>query len=207
MDEEKVVKEGLQEEVSRSPQELVHEEKEEISQEEKKEIPFNERELIDHMKKEIEELKDKYMRLYAEFENYKRMAAKEKEEIIKYSNEALINALIPSLDNLEMAIKHAEGSNSGVLEGVKLTLKEILRVLERAGLSQIDSYMKPFDPLYHEAMSMVEREDLEEMTVVEEFRKGYMYKDKVLRPSLVAVSKKPEKKEDSGNKEGNDSSV
>lgn len=207
MDEEKVVKEGLQEEVSRSPQELVHEEKEEISQEEKKEIPFNERELIDHMKKEIEELKDKYMRLYAEFENYKRMAAKEKEEIIKYSNEALINALIPSLDNLEMAIKHAEGSNSGVLEGVKLTLKEILRVLERAGLSQIDSYMKPFDPLYHEAMSMVEREDLEEMTVVEEFRKGYMYKDKVLRPSLVAVSKKPEKKEDSSNKEGNDSSV
>lgn len=201
MDEEKGVREDLEEGMSESPHEIIHEEKGEISAEEKKEIPFNERELIEHMKREMEDLKEKYIRLYAEFENYKRMAAKEKEEIIKYSNEALISDLIPSLDNLEMAIKHAEEANSGLLEGVKLTLKEILRVLERAGLSQIDSYMKPFDPLYHEAMSMVEREDLDEMTVVEEFRKGYMYKDKVLRPSLVAVSKKPEKKE------GSDSSI
>ncbi|MCX7794822.1 MAG: nucleotide exchange factor GrpE [Thermodesulfovibrionales bacterium] len=195
MDEERVSREEIQEGESVPSGEIAHEEKGEIPSEEKKGIPFNEEALINHMKKEIEELKDKYKRLYAEFENYKRMVAKEKEEIIKYSNEALINALIPSLDNLEMAVKHAEEVNSGLVEGVKLTLREILRVLEKAGLTQIDSYMKPFDPVYHEAMSMVEREDLDELTVVEEFRKGYIYKDKVLRPSLVAVSKKPDKKE------------
>jgi len=175
--------------------EIAHNGKEEIPQEEKREITFNEEALINSLKKELEDMKDKYMRLYAEFENYKRMAAREREEIIKYSNEALINNLIPSIDNLEMALKHAENTNSGLLDGVRLTLKEILRALEKAGLTPIDSYMKPFDPLYHEAMSMVEREDLDEMTVVEEYRKGYIYKDKVLRPSLVAVSKKPEKKE------------
>jgi len=175
--------------------EITHSGKEEIPHEEKEEITFNEEALINSLKKELEDIKDKYMRLYAEFENYKRMAAKEREEIIKYSNEALINNLIPSIDNLEMAIKHAEKTNSGLLDGVKLTLKEILRALEKFGLIPIDSYMKPFDPVYHEAMSMIEREDLDEMTVVEEYRKGYIYKDKVLRPSLVAVSKKPEKKE------------
>lgn len=195
MDNEKDLKENLQEEVSEAPQSLVHEEKQEITKEERQELTFNEEAFINSLKKEIEDLKDRYMRLYAEFENYKKMVAREKEDIIKYSNEALINSLIPSLDNLEMAIKHAEDTNSGLVEGVKLTLKEILKALERAGLSQIESYMKPFDPVYHEAMSIVERDDVDEMTVVEELRKGYMYKDKVLRPSLVAVSKKPEKKE------------
>jgi molecular chaperone GrpE len=179
--------------------ELSHEEKTELPHEEKGEVTFDSEAVINALKKEIEELKDKYMRLYAEFENYKRMAAKEREEIIKYSNEALINNLIPSIDNLEMALKHAESSNSGLVEGVRLTLKEILRSLEKVGLSPIDCYMKPFDPLYHEAMSMVEREDLDEMTVVEEYRRGYIYKDKVLRPALVAVSKKPEKKEEEQN--------
>ncbi len=205
MDNEKELKEGIEGESQAPHEELSFETKEEIPKEERPEIPFNEEALINNLKKELEELKDRYMRLYAEFENYKRMAAREKEEIIKYSNEALINALIPSLDNLEMALKHAEGANSGLVEGVRLTLKEILRALERAGLSQIEAYMKPFDPLYHEAMSMVEREDLDDMTVVEEFRKGYIYKDKVLRPSLVAVSRKPsqENQQESGSRENN----
>lgn len=198
MDNEKDLKEGLREDISETPQGIVHEEKQEIAKEERQELTFNEEAFINGLKKEIEDLKDRYMRLYAEFENYKKMVIREKEDIIKYSNEALINSLIPSLDNLEMAIKHAEDAYSGLVEGVRLTLKEILKALEKAGLSQIESYMKPFDPQYHEAMSMVERDDVDEMTVVEELRKGYMYKDKVLRPSLVAVSKKPEKKEITG---------
>ncbi len=195
MDNEKELKENHEEVLSEAPQNIVHEEKQEITKEEREELTFNEEAFINSLKREIQDLKDRYMRLYAEFENYKKMVAREKEDIIKYSNEALINSLIPSLDNLEMAIRHAEDANSGLVEGVKLTLKEILKALEKVGLSQIESYMKPFDPQYHEAMSMVERDDVDEMTVVEELRKGYMYKDKVLRPSLVAVSKKPEKKE------------
>lgn len=157
------------------------------------EIERGEGESIEFLKKEIEDLKEKYLRIYAEFENYKKMVTKEKEEILKYSNESLINAIIPSIDNLEMALKHVpEGINDGLVKGVEITLKEILRVFEKAGLTQIDSLNKPFDPQYHEAMSVVEREDIEPMTVVEEFRKGYIYRDKVLRPSLVAVSKRPE---------------
>lgn len=195
MDEEKTSMENLHKESPGASREIAPEAPIEIPSEEKKEIPFNEEAFINQLKREVEDLKDRYMRLYAEFENYKRMVAREKEEIIKYSNEALITALIPSIDNLEMALKHAEELNSGLVEGIKLTLREILRVLEKTGLSQIDSYMKPFDPVYHEAMSMVERDDIEEMTVVEELRKGYIYKDKVLRPALVAVSKKPVKTE------------
>lgn len=182
-------------ESSETPLGLTREEKGEIPVEEKQEIALDERAVIDALKRELSELKDKYTRLYAEFENYKKMVAKEREELIKYSNEAIIMSLIPSIDNLEMALKHAGEVNSGLVEGVRLTLKEILRSLEKSGLVPIEAHMKPFDPQYHEAMSMVERDDLEEMTVVEEFRKGYLYRDKVLRPSLVAVSKKPEKKE------------
>ncbi len=152
--------------------------------------------MIEFLKKENEELKERYLRIYAEFENYKKMVAREREEILRYSNESLISAIIPSIDNLEMALKHIpEGANDGLVKGVELTLKEMLRVLERTGLTQIDSLNKTFDPRYHEAMSMVERNDVEPMTVVEEFRKGYMYRDKVLRPSLVAVSKRPENTE------------
>lgn len=177
--------------------EITHEETLKISGEGKEGLTFDHEAFIENLKKELEVLKDKYMRLYAEFENYKKMVAREREELIKYSNEALISSLIPSIDNLEMALKHAGDVNSGLVEGVRITLKEILKALEKAGLIPIEALMKPFDPQYHEAMSMVEREDVEEMTVVEEFRKGYIYKDKVLRPSLVAVSKKPERREDS----------
>ncbi len=168
--------------------------KEETS--ERVELEADKDKMIEFLRKENEELKERYLRIYAEFENYKKMVAREREEILRYSNESLINAIIPSIDNLEMALKHIpEGANDGLVKGVELTLKEILRVLERAGLTQIDSLNKTFDPRYHEAMSMVERDDVEPMTVVEEFRKGYMYRDKVLRPSLVAVSKRPENTE------------
>lgn len=141
---------------------------------------------------ELQEMNDKYLRLYAEFENYKKRVNKDKEELIKYGNENLIINLLPILDNLEMALKHARDDlSSGLVQGVEITLKEMKRTLEKFGLTVIEAEGKPFDPSVHDAMTQVEREDLNENIVVEEFRKGYMLKDKVLRPSLVAVSKKP----------------
>jgi len=153
------------------------------------ETPSDEKE---RLAAELQELNDKYVRLYAEFENYRKRINKDKEELVKYGNESLIYELLPVIDNLELALKHASNNISeGLVQGVEITLKELQKTLEKFGLSTIDATGKPFDPSIHHAMTQVEREDMEENIVVEEFRKGYMLRDKVLRPSLVAVSKKP----------------
>jgi molecular chaperone GrpE len=142
---------------------------------------------------ELQELKDRYLRLYAEFENYKKKTIKEKEELLKYANESLVYDLLPALDNFEMALRHtaeggAEKTMKALEQGVENTYRELCRILEKAGLKAVEAQGKPFDPAYHHAMTQVAREDLDENIVAEEFRKGYLYKDKVLRPSLVSVS-------------------
>jgi molecular chaperone GrpE len=147
---------------------------------------------------ELAELNDKYLRLYAEFENYKKRVARDKEGLVKYANESLLYDMLPSLDNLEIALQHAEGGDSGLVEGVKNTLRELYRNLEKFGLTHIEAEGRAFDPEYHHAMSQVERDDVEEKTVVEEFRKGFMYRDKVLRASLVSVSRRPSISEGGG---------
>ena len=141
-----------------------------------------------------EEINNKYLRLYAEFDNYKKRVNRDKEELIKYGNESLLNALLPAIDNLELALKHAAcDPKSGVVQGVEITLKELQRTLEKFGLAKIEARGKQFDPTVHHAMVQVERGDMEEKMVAEELRPGYFYYDKVLRPSLVAVSAKPKK--------------
>jgi len=143
----------------------------------------------------IEELNNKYMRLYAEFDNYKKRVNKDKEELVKYGNESLIYELLPVIDSLELALKHAqEESQAGIVQGVEMTLKELQRTLEKFGVSRIEAAGKKFDPSIHHAMTQTEREDIEEKMVAEELRTGYLYRDKVLRPSLVSVSVKPQKK-------------
>lgn len=140
----------------------------------------------------LAELNDKYLRLYAEFDNYKKRVQREKEDLIKYSNEDILYHLLPVMDNLEMALKHsADNMSEGLVKGVEITLREFQRVTEKFGLVPIPAAGKPFDPSVHHAMSQVERTDMEDKTVAEEFRKGYTFCGKVLRPSLVAVSKRP----------------
>ncbi len=151
-------------------------------------------ETVELIQTELENTKNKYLRLYAEFDNYKKKIQKDKEELIKYANESMLYELLPVIDNLEMALKHAcegglEASNC-LAQGVENTLREMNRTLEKFGVAAIEALNKHFDPAYHHAMSQVTRSDVESNTVVEEFRKGYLYKEKVLRPSLVAVSKK-----------------
>lgn len=144
---------------------------------------------------ELAELNDKHLRLYAEFENYKKRVNKEREELVKYGNESLLYELLPVIDNLEMALKHsADNTSEGLVKGVEITLREFQRTVEKFGLMPIPATGKPFDPAVHHAMSQVERPDTEEGTVVDELRKGYIYKERVLRPSMVTVSKKAETK-------------
>ncbi len=143
-------------------------------------------------KSESEKLNNKYLRLYAEFDNYKKRVNKDKEELVKYGNESLIYELLLIIDSLELALKHAAKETlTGVVQGVEMTLKELLRTLEKFGLAKIDAAGKKFDPSLHHAMTQVVREDIEEKMIAEELRTGYLYRDKVLRPSLVAVSIKP----------------
>ncbi len=143
-----------------------------------------------------DELNSKYLRLYADFENYRKRVNKDKEDLIRYGNESLLYELLPAIDNLELALKHASGEvNSGLVQGVEVTLKELQRTLEKFGLARIDAAGKPFDPTVHHAMSQVERDDMDEKLIAEEFRAGYKYRDKVLRPSLVAVSVKSQKQQ------------
>ena len=141
-----------------------------------------------------DELNAKYLRLYADFENYRKRVNKDKEELVRYGNESLLYELLPAIDNLELALKHSSGDiNSGLVQGVEVTLKELQRTLEKFGLVRIEAAGKAFDPVVHHAMSQVERDDLDEKMIAEEYRAGYRYREKVIRPSLVSVSIKPQK--------------
>jgi molecular chaperone GrpE len=157
---------------------------------------------IEELKKKLEEkekeAKDSYDRLLrtaADLENYKKRAAKDKEEWTKFANEDLMKAILPFIDNLERAVDHAEKvMDTGVMiEGVRLTLRQILQTLNRFGLAPFESVGKPFDPAMHEAMLVVESAQHEPNRVVEEFQKGYLLNDRLLRPATVSVSKRPEK--------------
>ncbi|MDI1471722.1 MAG: nucleotide exchange factor GrpE [Thermodesulfovibrio sp.] len=154
------------------------------------------RDVAETLQQELSEQKEKYLRLYAEFENYKKMVQKEKEELINYANEKLIKDLLPIIDNFELAIKHAGSDESSkwiesMKTGVTNTLKEFLRILEKYGVKPIETVGQIFNPEIHHAVSTVETDEQEENIILEELRKGYFYKNKLLREPLVAVSKKP----------------
>jgi molecular chaperone GrpE len=175
-------------------EEEIHQHLDEERQEKDKEIEELKKKL-EEKDKEIKEHHDRLLRLAADFENYKKRAAREKEDWTKFANEDLIRVILPFIDNLERAVNHAQKvADTGVLiEGVRLTLQQILQSLNKFGLSSFQSVGKPFDPNVHEAMLVVESDQHEPNQVVEEFQKGYLLNDRLLRPATVSVSKPPEK--------------
>jgi molecular chaperone GrpE len=150
---------------------------------------------FEEKEKEAKEHYDRFLRVAADFDNYKKRAAREKEEWAKFANEDLIKAILPFIDNLERAINHAEKvEEAGVLiEGVRLTIKQLLQALSKFGLSFFESLGKPFDPALHEAILLIPTDQHEPNQVVEEFQKGYLLNDRLLRPATVSVSKPLEK--------------
>jgi molecular chaperone GrpE len=150
---------------------------------------------LDEKEKEAKEHYDRLLRVAADFDNYKKRATREKEEWTKFANEDLIKAILPFIDNLERAINHAEKvEDAGVLiEGVRLTIQQLLQALSKFGLSSFESHGKPFDPALHEAVLLVPTDQHEPNQVVEEFQKGYLLNDRLLRPATVSVSKPLEK--------------
>ncbi|HBQ21750.1 MAG: nucleotide exchange factor GrpE [Deltaproteobacteria bacterium GWA2_38_16] len=142
--------------------------------------------------KEAKENYNKWLYLYADFENYKKRIVKEKADLIKYGNEVLARELLEVMDSLEKALSHATGSNDlkGFEDGIRLTLKQFGTVLAKFGISSIESMGKKFDPHFHEAVLEKEKENVETGTVIEEHQKGYLYHDRLLRVAKVVVAKK-----------------
>lgn len=137
---------------------------------------------------------EKYLRQYAEFENFRKRIAKEKEDALRYGNEKFVKELLPVIDGLEHALSHADSSDKkAIVEGVQLVLRQFFKVLETFGVTPVDAVGLPFDPYHHEAMAHHESEEHEPHTVVNEYRRGYKMHDRLIRPSLVTVAKPPEK--------------
>ena len=182
----------MTEEEKNDAPENTEQEKNEKENEIKPSGQVSEQDKIEELKKSLQEANDKYIRLYADFENYKKITARNKEELLKYANEDLMTDILTVIDHLELALQHASNNETSdaLAKGIELTLKELKTVLEKYGLVTIDALGKPFDPSVHHAMSQIESEDADENTVVKEFRKGYMLKDRVLRAALVGVAKK-----------------
>jgi molecular chaperone GrpE len=135
---------------------------------------------------------DRLLRVSAEFDNYKKRSTREMQDVVKYANEKLIKELLTVVDNLERAVtavKQEGEVDDPLLQGVTLTLNEILKILGRHKVAPIQSLGQPFDPNYHQAMMQEEVDDTPPNMVTRELQKGYMIHDRLLRPALVAVSK------------------
>ena len=157
-----------------------------------------ERDLIKEMEAKLkaaqEESKqtyDRLLRVSAEFENHKKRLDRDMDEFRKFANESLIKEMLSVVDNLERAINSssdAKQANPGLVEGVNMTLKEILKIFEKFNVKPIESLKKHFDPSFHQAVMTEETDDYTEHTVINELQKGYMMHDRLLRPAMVVVS-------------------
>lgn len=149
------------------------------------------REQIVAKERECEENYDRYVRQLAELDNFRKRTKREKDDAIRFANEALIRDLLPVVDNLERAVAHSKGGGNGrpLVEGVEMVLKGLLDALTKHGLIQVSAVGEPFDPAKHEAMAQLTSDSYAPNTVVEEHHKGYLLGDRLLRPALVTVAK------------------
>lgn len=185
-------------EVKVETEELKQDEEIKVSMEEVAEQILDEgpsrEELLEFLKQKEEEiarLNDRMLRMMADVDNMRKRLEREREDIICYGNEQLLRELLPVIDNLERALQHGESQSDpqAIKEGVELTLRNFLSVLEKFGCKPFDSVGMPFDPRYHEAVMQKESKEYPENTVIEEFQRGYMFRDRLLRPAMVVVAK------------------
>lgn len=149
---------------------------------------------LEQKRREAAEAHDKYVRTYADFENYRKRIQKEIADIRKYANEQIALELLSVVDHLALAIEHASNAgenNRGLLEGVELVYKQLKDVLQKFGITPFSSLGEKFDPSRHDALMQDTTSDADENTITRVFQEGYMYHDRVLRHAKVAVAKKP----------------
>ncbi len=169
------------------------EEKEKKSDEKNQEQKDYEKE-IEELKNKISELEDKYLRVNAEFENFRKRAEREKAEAIAYASEEFARDLLPAIDSLELAINSLEEIKADeeivnkMKEGINLTIEQFKKAFEKHGIKVID-IDEGFNPHFHEAVMQVESDKHEKGDIVQVLQKGYMIKDRVLRPTMVSIAK------------------
>jgi molecular chaperone GrpE len=132
---------------------------------------------------------DRFVRERADLENYRKRVNREKEELLNYGNKSLIEEVLPIVDNMERALAHAtEDGQAAVVEGIRMTHGMLVAALKKFGVTPIESVGTPFDSAFHQAMAQVPTDDYPPNTVVEEYQKGYLLKERLLRPAMVTVS-------------------
>lgn len=142
--------------------------------------------------KEAKENWDRFLRERADLENYRKRVGREKEELLNYGNKSLLEEILPVVDSLERALAHASEDGLGaVVEGIRMTHAMLLSTLKKFNVTPIEAVGAPFDSAYHQAMAQVPTDQHEPNTVVEEYQKGYMLKERLLRPSMVSVATPP----------------
>jgi molecular chaperone GrpE len=138
---------------------------------------------------------DRLVRATADFDNFRKRATREKQESIRFANEALLEKLIPVMDNFDMALAAAQNGQSEATQslqtGINMIYQQFRQTLKDSGLEEIDATGKPFDPNIHEAVSQRDSEEVPEGQVLQQLRKGYMLRDRLIRPATVIIAKKP----------------
>lgn len=169
------------------------EEKEIQEQEQNEAVEKDTEEVVEETQEQTEEVKEvdenieRLQRLMAEFDNYRKRTEKEKQNIYDLAVSNTVTELLGTVDNFERALKQ-ESTDKSFYEGVSMIYRQLLTVLEKLNVTPIEAAGKPFDPDYHNAVLHIEDENLEENIVVEELQKGYLYKEKVIRYSMVKVA-------------------
>jgi molecular chaperone GrpE len=170
------------------------------AKQEKRTLPRREslKERLQAAESKAEENYDRLLRVTADFENYKKRMEREMNDFRKFANESLVKEILPMIDNLERAleIKYEKDGDAfkGLREGVEMTLKGLRDGLKKFGVVPMEALDKPFDPNFHQAVSQEESDKYPENTVTQELQRGYMLGDRLLRPPMVVVSKRPETK-------------
>jgi molecular chaperone GrpE len=149
-----------------------------------------EKDLLD-AKNELTEQKDKFVRLQAETDNFRKRLSREKEEFSQYANERLFKELLPIFDNFERALEDPSNDIKSLKEGLAMILKQFSSFLEKEKVEPIEAIGKKFDPMIHEVLTSEESSEHEENTIISQFVKGYTINNRVIRPSQVVISKKP----------------
>jgi molecular chaperone GrpE len=139
---------------------------------------------------EAKSLNDKYLRLAAEFDNYKRLIQRDQRDQLRFGNESLLKELLPVVDNLERAIKASRegGHNEALIQGVDLTLKQLTGALTRFHVTPVQTIGQPFDPATHQAVVSIASEKVPAQHVLDELQRGYLLHDRILRAAMVSVS-------------------
>jgi molecular chaperone GrpE len=189
----RIVIEDEDDTISQDPQEASSESDDEIEESAESSEPTETLEAkLAKAEEDARDYHDRMLRMAAELENFKKRSAREVSDLKKFATENLLRQLLTVVDNLERAIASAsteEDNHKSVVDGVALTLDEIMKILEKQYVSPIQALGEPFDPAFHQAMSQEENAEHPPNTVIKEFQKGYMIHDRLLRPSMVVVSK------------------